>query len=285
LHRATKFSVGLFAIELKETTAKSFAIPALDGIQETASVAAPGDSTQELTYAINDEQPADYAKIDLGTGTSWLTSRLYLLATLGPTMRRMRAIVFEAKPPSSDTSYAAPSKFVGIVEARDLADALAFQYPWLKVALVKAYGAKFRNLVPHEMKESELIISEHGRLSAFDSQEFVQQFKKALQTPQSTGPKNWTPETEDAGNWTPLGTFSERATWVSEMNLRALLGDRLSTVAAVKSLSASDEDMARQFLRGNGRLVTVVNIQSELLSVMNRGGLLNRVARLVADQR
>jgi hypothetical protein len=59
----------------------------------------------------------------------------------------------------------------------------------------------------------------------------------------------------------------------------------LSTFAAVRELSTSDDDLARQVLRGAGRLIPVVNQQRELLSVKNRHNLLNRVAKLVADQR
>jgi hypothetical protein len=283
LHRATKFSIGMFALELVDTAAKALAIPAIDEIQETASAAVAADSSKQLVLTINEVTTADYATVNLGGGQAWLTSRLYLLAKLAPRMRGVRAVVFEAtEATDSASSGSASAKYVGIADAQELADTLASRYPWLEIAFIHACNKSFEGLSPATVASGalpgQLQIGASGRLNASLATTVVTEFKKVLQDKKAP---------PDQTTWTFLytGQYWERAKWVNEADLKSLLGDRLSGFAAVKELSMSDDDLARQVLRGTGRLMPVVNQQRELLSVKNRHSLLNRVARLIADQR
>ena len=279
LHRAMKFSIGMFALELVDTAAKALAIPAIDEIQETASAAVAADSTKQLVLTINEETAADYATVNLVGGQAWLTSRLYLLAKLAPRMRGVRAVVFEGTATAnSGSSGSTSAKYIGIVDAQDLADTLASRYPWLELAFTRACCECFKNLSPDTVTPEQLQIGTSGRLDTAYAETLVKEFKKILQ-------KKDPPPPPDPTTWTYVSQYWERAKWVNEADLKVLLADRLSTFAAVRDLSTSDDDLARQVLRGTGRLIPVVNQQRELLSVKNRHNLLNRVAKLVADQR
>jgi hypothetical protein len=92
--RAKKLSVGVVAVELAESTARSWGGAALDEIRD-ATLAQVGDSSSALVTSLSDPTPADYAVIDLGNGDAWLTSRLFAVATI---VARLRAFALSPSP-------------------------------------------------------------------------------------------------------------------------------------------------------------------------------------------
>jgi hypothetical protein len=66
----------------------------LDDIRDTASHAPVGDSGAVLTATLTDPTPAECTVVDLGDGEEWITSRLYVVATLVARMRGLRIMVF-----------------------------------------------------------------------------------------------------------------------------------------------------------------------------------------------
>jgi hypothetical protein len=97
-----------------------------------------------LIVSLSEESSADYAVVDVKSGEEWLTSRLYLVASLAARMRGIRAIVFVA-------SAGVKSTYLGIVGIAPLRWALGAEYPWLELAYTQACGAAFAQPTAHDV--------------------------------------------------------------------------------------------------------------------------------------
>jgi hypothetical protein len=76
----------------------------------------------------------DYAVINLGRGDQWLASRLLIFSVVARELRQVRCIVLTAV-----TETDGRERFLGLVATEDVRRALAWQYPWLEVALFNAW--------------------------------------------------------------------------------------------------------------------------------------------------
>jgi hypothetical protein len=112
-----------------ETTAQDVAL----GPPE-APVALTSSLVMTLLEQIQAPGPSDYAVIDLGTGRSWLTTRLFLFAVLLRRMRALRTFVFV------ETREGVAQRFIGVATPELARWRLAREYPWLERALAHAYA-------------------------------------------------------------------------------------------------------------------------------------------------
>lgn len=91
--RVTKLSVFKVELELVPATSAT-STPLLDDIR-TATTSAPiSDSSRMMLEQVQSGTLADYATIDIGTGDEWLTSRLFIAATMLERMRGLQVMVF-----------------------------------------------------------------------------------------------------------------------------------------------------------------------------------------------
>jgi hypothetical protein len=129
--RANKVSVFNIEIELAEVSQLHSSSPST-AIQEIKTAFLGGDSSGSLAKNL-DGPPVDFAVVDLGTGTEWLTSRVYIVATLLRRMRSIRTIVFLA-------TGTRERQVLGVVLPDSLRTRFDDHYPWLGEALQAEYA-------------------------------------------------------------------------------------------------------------------------------------------------
>jgi hypothetical protein len=129
--RITKLSLLNVELELVPATPAA-STPLLDDIRSVSLGAEISDSSRMLLDQVQSTSPADFALIALGEGEEWITSRLYLAATMMERMRGVRVFVFvEGAEPLEQ-------RFVALAPVRDLRWTLAQRYPWLDAAWLRA---------------------------------------------------------------------------------------------------------------------------------------------------
>jgi len=136
--RVTKLS--LFKVELElvpATPATATATLLLDEIKTATTLAPIGDSSQMMLEGVQTNTPADYAAIDLGSDGGWLTSRLFIAATMLERMRSVQVMVFQ------ETTSSTPRRFLAIAPCHIVRWSLAQRFPHLEAAWARAYIQQF----------------------------------------------------------------------------------------------------------------------------------------------
>jgi hypothetical protein len=278
LSRMSKFSLGGFAIELETAAARSSSAAVLDELRDVASDASFADSSNLLKSSLAAEKPADYAVVNLGAGKDWLTSRLYLLASLAARMRSIRLVVVIGTKDGR-------TQYLGAAECDKLQWALASRYPWLEVAFCKAFELTTNNLLVPTMERGEDPFGSDGRLNESGFAFFIRNYKQALQLRNTTQPPSKPGTTTPATSWSEIGSqVWERGVWVTESLLTELVGQDFSRPVPVRDLATTNEEFAKEVLRANSDLVPEVDNQRALRQVIKRRDFVNRIARRIADE-
>jgi hypothetical protein len=159
--RITKLSAFKIDIELKEgAELKRWSPPILDEIRQPLAAATVGDSSSQLMDAIVQETSTDYALVDLGGGSEWLTSRIFILAVLLERMRGLRCVVFV------ETQNGVRGRLVGLAAPRHIRWSFAQQWPWLEAAYVRAYQGVVFPAQPSTILADTADSPERGALGA-----------------------------------------------------------------------------------------------------------------------
>jgi hypothetical protein len=230
----------------------------------------------DLLKQISSAEPYDYAIFDLKGGRGWLTSRLFIFATMLERMRGLRCCVF------IDSSGAVAGSFVGAAAPSAVRWALAREYPWLERAYVQAYSAIFpgRGAAPRPHEATVRISSAAGALTTADAQNLVLDF---LTKHPSIHPQNPTsePPEDERNQWVVLRQneqrFWEHAKWLTRSLLEDVLGDVLTTQAVRASASDRGERVTRAVLRVEAPFVALVDRRGTFIDLVDRLALLEEL--------
>jgi hypothetical protein len=267
--RTTKLSLGFVALELAEG-ARSWSGAALNEIREIASHAPVGDSSSALVASMSDPTPADYVVIDLGEGREWLTSRLFVVATLVARVRGIHAIVFTVPDVLGH-------KFIGTASVVDLKVGLSRKYPWLELAYAEAWGLAF-NVSAHDFDPYQANAVFQDPVDPSTAIQLLRHFKNAIQHRSLPAPTS--------SGWELIGQdIWERADWVTPSLIAELLKRGLVRSGVVRDLDASSDQFARRLLRAEGDFVAIVEPNGVFHSVVGRRSFLDRAARTLSDER
>ena len=267
--RITKLSA--FRIELElEAGARPTSALLLDEIRAVAGPAPVADSSAALNIAIQDTTPADYALIIIGEGREWLTSRLFIAASLMERMRGVRCFVFVES--RGDVNR----RFLALAPSSAVRWRLATRYPWLEVAYTAAAASAMTAAVgaagPQSILESRrVILSDQGTLEPSAAEALVLNFITSLQL--------WVPPA-DPSTWTGFDNGKwERAQWVTHDLLRELLPE-----AAFDQWIREDRDgdrtkRAKPVLNREGEFVAIVDDEKRFKRLISRGAILEELAK------
>lgn len=177
-------------------------------LRRPVSSAAITDSTRaEFSAQLKDSTPAEFARVDLGEGEEWLSSRLYFMSIALRRLRGLRAFVFITAAAKSS------QRFVGWAELGDVRWALSTRFPRLERAFIEA---------SYELaSQSNLVLGKDGMLltppplpigagpqpSAEAPADLLWQFLNRIQLPAPLTPDQsteWTPLSPTTGPPTPL---------------------------------------------------------------------------------
>jgi hypothetical protein len=268
--RASKFSVGVVAIELAQSTARS---PGpLEEIRDATS-ANVNDSSGALFASLLDRTPADYAVIHLGDGREWLTSRLFAVSTFVARQRGLRAVAF------TSADQRGP-RLLGTASIDAVRSALGARYPWLELAYAEAWPLaavnQARNIERLDVNPTGGFDSGDPKTAARILAGFIASLTDYSVAPPTTS--GW-----ESLSVVPAPPRRERAQWVTADLIRDLLGPALVRDGVVRDLDATADQFARRVLRAEGDFVAVVDANGIFRSMLNRRQFIDRTARSLAD--
>jgi hypothetical protein len=260
----------------------SLPLPAADAFKEEN---ANSSSVMSMLETIKGHGVANYALIDLGTGQSWLTTRLFIFATLMRRMRALKTLVFV------ETRAGVDNLFLGLMHPDAVRWRLAREYSWLEPAFAGAYS-KLQNLQ---------IRSELGALDFGEAGLLVQNFLgdtnitiKAPQKPAALPVPQLSPQPTGApgpaanpppvqymtdDSWVPLKSKNwEHARWLNRTLLERLLDISPRAVAVVGAGNLSDKERSVAALACEGPFVALVDERRRFRSLLDRETLLQRLS-------
>lgn len=259
--RASKIGAFNVTIELANLPeARPWSGPGLNDIRlENPTTAA--DSSGSLFKAIADTTHADYLTVNLENGNAWLTSRLFVLASLIPRIRPIKRIVFLSDP---------AEKYIGEARPSDVAAALASKYPWLEKAYVSCHVyAKEKPKAKPNDNGCELVHTNTllGQLEPNAGANILRIYLDSVKgTAEPTG-------------WVTFTHYSEHAEWLTVESLIQLLGKKLNPYIVKRDPGADETASTRILLRTEADFVAIVDTSDRFQHLIDRNRALDQVVR------
>lgn len=257
-NRASKVSILNLEIELAQSSKlKAWPTPAIQGIKEADGAVLAQDSGASLFQELHGT-PADFAVVNLGQGREWLTSRVYILATLVRRMRALRAIVFLTTSPGQDRL------FLGLALPDNLRNRFDYRYPWLGARLQAVYKSERRSGMVGSSDDLEPIQAQ--RVLRF----YIEDLRKK-------------PDDAIDAEWTEVrpGVY-EHASWLDTTLLTKLLGSDLER-SVIEWKPTLGRNAARDVLTKSGTFVALVDRSGSFRdSLIDRTAMIEAVAHEVA---
>lgn len=251
---------------------------AMDLRSKATAVQVQDSTARTFLTQLTDAGTGDYAEINLGTGSEWLTSRLFIMSIVYTQMKGIECFVF------METSGGVRKRFVGWAKPETVRWVLAKQCPWLEQAYAGAYAAITSHMnavivsASGEMGKSS-VPAFPGDSAAIDLlREFLKNVQGVYMDPVLP------PEPEE---WVVIDAASntrEHATWVTAEALEQWLGPHLQTdtVGSSELRSKSPAEQVALFLTASGRFVGVVGDDQRFKYLMRRDVLVEQVAKASA---
>lgn len=308
--RVTKLSA--FKVEMELAKAPSVAAgPLLDDIRSATTLAPIADSTRMMLEQAQIAMPADFAVIDLGAGEEWLTSRLFVAATMLKRMRGAKVFVFLETTP--DTLR----RFVAIGTMAEVRWWLAGQYPWLEAAWLRTYMNIFPSGPPTTAPAGTTVpvgaawLPDPLTLNIFPSpiqpptgafepwraRDVVSQYIQLLQipapgaVPASSAPASVMAPVVTVNTTVPGDTWvtfasgtQERAAWVTRSMLESMLPQEAFELFMDEARDAPRSKRTRALLRRRGPFVALVRGDREYVRLVNRSKLVEELAAYSGEE-
>jgi len=269
--------------EAKELRTSVFTGGAVD-LRQAGQANDVQDSTQRSFFEqLGQRERLDYVVVDLGEGTNWLSSRLFILAVILGRMRGLCAIVFVQRTGSTSRQY------LGVADCKTTRWRLAAKFPWLEDALSAALASPTVN---------GRVVNDDGRLGqpSFpeNPQPAAELLKAYLTVLQSSNP----PVAEHSGGeWVslpPPKVFQSAATipvyehakWLTHDDVVDILGDALDpTHLRLENLQLMDDQArVRAVIRHGGHYVAITRDDRVFHRLVDRLQLVEAAAKQMAAQ-
>ena len=279
--RLRSISVAGVTIELVPDTGQSmFAGAGAVDIRRAGTEQNVDDSTLRGFYEqLSLPGNVEFAVVDLGTGRSWLSSRLYILSVILVRMRALRALVFVEQRNDQ------PGRFVGVCSAAEVRWRLASRFPRYEAALALGETrAWFGAAAPTSTSPlAATIATDWGTFgSSNQAAELLKGFLTAIQSPvrPPIGPESWEELTRDSPPPGMSPTFFEHAEWLTTSLIEQIFDGLLDPVAI--SIDAWQlADMAarsRLVLEHQAPWLAIVRDGGRFHGLLSRGSALESLA-------
>jgi hypothetical protein len=258
--RASRIGAFNLTIELADVpVARPWSGPTLDDLKLEYPVMA-GDSSRSLFTAIADTTQADYLTVNLEDGEAWLTSRLFILATLVPRIRAIKRIVFLSDP---------AEEFVGDVKPSDLTSVLATEYPWLEKAYIVSHVYAAASAGGCELRYNNTLL---GPLKPTEGDGILGNFLFHIKGQPADAQR-------DPSEWIDLGHYNEHAKWVTKDLLLQLLGKKLNRYFVKRDPTVKELASSETLLRTEADYVAIVDTFNRFHNLVDRHRALDEVVR------
>ena len=247
--RISKVSVGPLSVDLAEIRASKPNLEVNTGegsfdLRRESIKPLGSDTKKTLLKQIRQGSPTDFTIFDLGDGTSWLSSRVFLFTIVLQKLYALKSIIFTC------TIDGITDRFVGITEPEQLHYALAKKYPWLESAYAEVY---INNWPKGEEAWGHLFSS----LDSAKTTDIVTDFLRKIQVDRN-GFDNLSPH--DKSEYTSLRENWEHAERMTKVRVEEILGQALDKCISESDLQTrSKEDQIRLILSFNGSYIAVLD--------------------------
>jgi hypothetical protein len=279
--RLSKISVAGIELELAKTPSARLSSDASSFGSMDSQRLASDSYSQTLKNALQGRPvPHSYATIDLGTGKSWLISRLFIFAVMLHLVRGVRCFVFVS-------DIGGLRQYVGTIAVEDIRWTLARLYPWLERIFAKAYKDQMWQPPPPPTPAKPITTQGFGMLdkdlAAVVAHEYVLLLKDnwagGATFPNVTPEANYStflPE-RPVEFWVQVGTSKEYGAWI---DADLLLRDFDGVVLTERILQrASTEEKVRKVVGLTAPYLAVVSDSGEFISLIDRCKVLEELAR------
>jgi hypothetical protein len=306
--RITKVSAFKVELQLAEISAPAASL-LLDDIKDANVIpAAISDSTRMMLEQAQSTEPADFIAINIGEGGEWLTSRLYIAATLLQRMRQVKAVVF------LESTAQSRRRFVAVAPLELVRWRLARAYPWLEAAWARAYLSVFPAWGPLPLPSGAGWLVDpvtasiqvprpelpDGALEPLAARQVVGQFISLLQRgptpaavqPAAAGGAAGAPAAAaPAAAMAPIqpsvkfaSGVEERASWITRSLLEKLLPDATFRHWVEDPVDSPRIVGTRRILRREAAFVALVDKNREFVRLVNRSMLMEQLAASASDE-
>jgi hypothetical protein len=251
--RASKIGVLNVSIELASLPeARAWSGPILDDLKSQYPIAAT-DSAAGLFAALADTTRADYVTVNLEDGRAWLTSRLFILATLIPRVRPIKRIVFLCDP---------AEEFLGEARPSDVAAVLSLKYSWLENEYLEAQ--RLAGLEPKPVGPPELTNTKAG--------EVLREYLNRVQ-------QRPAPAVPPSNEWELFpGEYAERAKWLTKELLLEILGTKLNRYSVKRDPTVNSSTSVQAVLLTDADFVAIVDTLGSFRHLIDRYQALDQAA-------
>jgi hypothetical protein len=229
--------------------------------------------SQTLFQELLKPAQADYAIVDLRSGESWLTSRLFIFSLILGEVTGLRAFVF------LESTANTRRKYLGVATPTNVRRALGRQYPWFEEAFARVLSSEYGTVQQAERQgvstfsniTSPFTLADQRRVSTF-----VQKFVQTLQ--RETNP----PENE-RHSYLEIGTTPnkwERAHWLDGERLERDLVGVLEYAWVDESLDSPRSRVSESVIRRNASFVALVDSDRRFVGLVDRYALLTQMSIL-----
>jgi hypothetical protein len=301
--RVSGVSLGSFSVSFAVATEVSPRVwDSLKYLTDPLAMEAVPDSGQALFQLIGSGTRADSARIDLGSGTEWLTSRLYIFSIILSNVLGVRCLVF------TETLGGLPRRFVGLSDPVAVRSTLERRFDWFQRAFTRGrldlsqdlYGerlAQIKRLIRRgKLQDWELaakiqsVVGSAARLADLSepgaAENTAQRFlhddlirrERPADLPAERG-------------WVPLrrieegGMREEHANWIEGgAHLESILGEALRTPYVLEAPGTTVRDLQRQAVLQDGPFVAVLDGEGRFKRLLNRGAIVEQLSREIAER-
>jgi hypothetical protein len=282
--RITKLSLFKVELELAAAEPKRALSVTLSQLRDTTQ-AAVSDSAGSLFTQLQETTPADFAVIDLGAGSEWITSRLFIAAAVLERMRGLRVMVFV------ESRQRLTGCFLALASPSFVRWSLARRYPWLELAYAQATeriiaSVAFARPAPVTPATPPLVFyaadgivtSARGTLAGDLAKTLTREFLTKIQV------TNGAPAPGSPDEWVNLTTYREHASYVTSSLLREFLP---SSAFEQQMNEMRDEPQAkrvRAVLRRPGQFVALLDGEGRFKRLVDRSALLEEAAVQLSEE-
>ncbi len=277
--RLKSLSVGGFSIDFAEAQRLPLQMSGAVDLRHAGQSADINDSTLRSFYdQIRDPSQIDYAAVDLGEGSEWLTSRLFILSVILARMRGLRALVF------LETSGHVRRRLVGVSECEKVRWRLAARFPYLEAALIHAESTLWPLPLPGMAfpPGGPTISNDNGRLEwpgggVEPAAQLLRAFLDSIQIDAAVA--------QQSDEWVILPGRSppkaEHARWLTAADLEQIMGPALDPASiSLADLQRSDETTkARLLVAQRGRWLAVTRDERIFDRLIDRLSIIDTVAQ------
>jgi hypothetical protein len=263
--RATEISIGSLGIKLPTMSEAQLGEDVLTFRAADTFMVISSSAKSSLFRMFEEPGKYEFVAINLGRGEKWLSSRLYIFATMLQRMKSLRCVVILGA--GADTE----SQFIGATTPDKIRWGLAMIQPWLDVAYAQAYAQVSQQLAASGLPP---VTNENGGMVADTAEQLVKGFITNL----TINPP--VPLTFDWVTFAP-NQPSEHATWLSREYLEPSLGYTLWRETIVASETKKE---AKSLLRCSAPYVAKVKKNGEFLSLIDRVAFLDEVMGKIGDK-